>query len=169
MVTFSCCQNCLEHGTSEVDYFHDGHGNAPVRDSDMSVKTNLSLGTDFSFPVYGFAGQTTYMKYYGYATIVEIVGSVFFTLKPDYSLTQGGVLFDAVLTIVPFLAISVLFAYIAGVILWALVSFWTSGGMICLGSLSVMYRDFCSLRFSGSRNIMQLHIVGSFTKPYLCL
>ncbi|XP_028409028.1 uncharacterized protein LOC114531613 isoform X2 [Dendronephthya gigantea] len=120
MVTFSCCQNCLEHGTSEVDYFHDGQGKAPARDSDISVKTNITLSTDFSFPVYGFKGQTTYMKYYGYASIIETVGSVFFTLKPDYSLTQGGVLFDAVLTIVPFLAISVIFAYIAGVILWAL-------------------------------------------------
>ena len=122
MVTLSCCQNCLEHGTSEVDYFHDGLGNAAERDSDIGVKRSLSLKTDFSFPIYGYNGQTTYMKYYGYATIVEVVGTVFFTLKPDYSVTQAKVLMAAVTSIFPFLAIALMFAYIAGVIMWALVS-----------------------------------------------
>ena len=122
MVTLSCCQTCLEHGTSEIDYFHDGEGNPSLRSSDIDVKRSLSLKTDFSFPVYGFNGQTTYSKYYGFATIVEVVGTAFFTKKPDYSLTQGNALLDSVMSIVPFLAIAVIFAYIAGVILWALVS-----------------------------------------------
>ena len=122
MVTLSCCQNCLEHGTSEVDYFHDGLGNAPERDSDINVKRELNLETDFSFPIYGYYGQTQYMKYYGFAAIVEIVGTVFFTLKPDYSLSQGSILLESAMSVVPFLAIAVLFAFIAGVIMWALVS-----------------------------------------------
>ena len=122
MVTLSCCQNCLEHGTSEVDYFHDGLGNNPEKDSDIDVKRNLTLETDYSFPVYGYNGQATYSKYYGFASIVDIVGTVFFTLKPDYSVTQGKVLLASVMSIVPFLAIAVIFAYIAGVIMWALVS-----------------------------------------------
>ena len=122
MVTLYCCQYCLEHGTSEVDYFRDGLGNSPERDSDISVKRNLTLETDFSFPVYGYNGQSTYMRYFGYAPIVEIVGTVFFTLKPEYSLIQGNVLMASVLSIVPFVAIAVIFAYIAGVLMWALVS-----------------------------------------------
>ncbi len=122
MVTLSCCQNCLEHGTSEVDYFHDGLGNAAERDSDISVKRSLDLKTDFSFPVYGYKGQNAYMRYYGFASIVEVVGTVFFTLKPDYSVSQGNALMASVMSIMPFLAIAVIFAYIAGVIMWALVS-----------------------------------------------
>jgi hypothetical protein len=122
MVTLSCCQNCLEHGTSEVDYFHDGVGNPSERYSDIGVKRAVDLRTDFTFPIYGYNGQTQFMKYYGFATVVDVVGTVFFTIKPDYSLTQAGVLLDAVLTIMPFLALAVIFAYIAGVVMWALVS-----------------------------------------------
>ena len=122
MVTLSCCQNCLEHGTSEVIYDRDGEGNPALRDSDIDVKRKLSLSTDFSFPVYGFDGQERYSKYYGYAAVVEVVGTVFFTKKPEYGSTQGFALLEAVISIFPLLAIAVVFAYIAGVIMWALVS-----------------------------------------------
>ena len=122
MVTLYCCQNCLEHGTSEIDYFQDGLGANPERDSDINVKRNLALETDFSFPIHGYNGQSTYMRYFGYASIVDIIGTVFFTLEPEYSLIQGNILMASVLSIVPFLAIAVLFAYIAGVLMWALVS-----------------------------------------------
>ena len=122
MVTLYCCQNCLEHGTSEIDYFQDGFGANPERYSDINVKRNLALETDFSFPIYGYNGQSTYMRYFGYAPIVDIIGTVFFTLEPEYSLIQGKILMASVLSIVPFLAIAILFAYIAGVLMWALVS-----------------------------------------------
>ena len=121
MVTLSCCQNCLEHGTTDIDYFHDGEGRPSEKASDIDVKRNLTLNTDYSFPVYGFPAQSAYSKYYGYAGIVEVVGTVFFTLQPDSSL-QGNILLTSVLSIMPFLAIAVVFAYIAGVIMWALVS-----------------------------------------------
>jgi hypothetical protein len=111
----------LEHGTTDIDYFHDGEGRPSEKASDIDVKRNLTLNTDYSFPVYGFPGQSAYSKYYGYAGIVEVVGTVFFTLKPDSSL-QGNALLASVLSIMPFLAIAVVFAYIAGVIMWALVS-----------------------------------------------
>ncbi|XP_028392900.1 uncharacterized protein LOC114517402 [Dendronephthya gigantea] len=120
MVTLACCQTCLEHGTSEIDYFRDGQGNPSIRTSDIDVKRNLTLATDFSFPIYGFEGQESYSKYYGYSPIVQIVGTVFFVKKPDYSLTQGKALLQSVLPVLPFIAITVLFAYIAGVIIWAL-------------------------------------------------
>ena len=122
MVTLACCQTCLEHGTSEVNYFQDGEGNPSIKTSDIEVKRGVSLSTDFSFPVYGFNGQKWYSKYYGFAGIVDAVGTVFFTKKPDYSLTQGNALLDSVMSILPFLAIAIIFAYIAGVIIWALVS-----------------------------------------------
>ena len=122
MVTLACCQTCLEHGTSNINYFQDGEGNPSIKTSDINVKSSVSLSTDFSFPVYGFNGQEWYSKYYGYAAIVDVVGTVFFTKKPDYSLTQGNALLGAVISIMPFLAIAMIFAYIAGVIIWALVS-----------------------------------------------
>ena len=122
MVTLSCCQNCLEHGTSEVIYDRDGEGNPSRKTSDNNVKRNLSLATDFSFPVYGFYGQEWYSKYFGYVPLVDVVGTVFFTKKPDYSTIQGNALLASVLSIMPFLAITMIFAYIAGVIMWALVS-----------------------------------------------
>ena len=121
MVTLYCCQTCLEHGTTDIDYFHDGEGRPSEKSSDIDVKRNLTLKTDYSFPVYGFFGQTAYSKYYGFAGIVEVVGTVFFTLKPSSS-EQGNVLLTSVLSIVPVLAIAVVFAYIAGVIIWAVVS-----------------------------------------------
>ena len=122
MVTLACCQTCLEHGTSEIDYFRDGQGNPSIKTSDINVKSNLTLATDLSFPIYGFDGQEWYSKYYGYVPIVPIVGTVFFGKKPDYSLTQGKALLQSVLPVIPFLVITVLFAYTAGVIIWALVS-----------------------------------------------
>ena len=121
MVTLYCCQNCLEHGTTNIDYFHDGEGKHSEKESDIDVKRNLSLKTDYSFPVYGFYGQVIYAKYYGYAAIVDVVGTVFFALKPDSSV-QGAALFTSVLSIMPFLAFTVVFAHIAGVIIWVLVS-----------------------------------------------
>jgi hypothetical protein len=111
----------LEHGTTDIDYFHDGEGRPSEKSSDIDVKRKLTLNTDYSFPIYGFFGQTVYSKYYGYASIVDVVGTVFFTLKPDSSV-QTQALLTSVLSILPFLAIAVVFAYLAGVIIWALVS-----------------------------------------------
>lgn len=122
MVTLSCCQTCLEHGTSEVDYFKDGEGNAAEKSSDIAVKGSLTLETDYSFPMYGYNGQTEYSRYYGFAGMVQAVGTVFFTLKPDYSAQQSNALIQSIWSIMPFLAIAVLLAIIAGIIMWALVS-----------------------------------------------
>ena len=122
MVTLSCCQTCLEHGTSEVDYLKDGEGNAAEKSSDIAVKRALTLETDYSFPMYGYKGQTEYSRYYGFAAMMEAVGTVFFTLKPDYSEQQSNALTQSIFSIVPFLAIAVLLANIAGIIMWGLVS-----------------------------------------------
>ena len=121
MVTLYCCEYCLEHGTTDIDYFHDGKGDPSEKVSDIDVKRNVILETDYSFPVYGFFGQTIYNKYFGYAAIVDVVGTVFFTRKPDAS-EQATALLASIMSIMPFLAITIIFAYIAGVIMWALVS-----------------------------------------------
>ena len=121
LVTLSCCQYCLEHGTTDIDYFHDGNSNPSERLSDIDVKRNVVLETDYSFPVYGYFGQEVYNKYYGYAAIVDVVGTVFFTRKPEAS-EQANALLASIFSIMPFLAITVIFAYIAGVIMWFLVS-----------------------------------------------
>lgn len=121
MVTLYCCQYCLEHGTTDIDYFHDGGGNSSEKMSDIDVKRNVILETDYSFPVYGFFGQAIYNKYFGYAAMVDVVGTVFFTRKPDAS-EQAAALLTSIMSIMPFLAITIIFAYIAGVIMWALVS-----------------------------------------------
>lgn len=120
MVTLSCCQNCSEHGTTDINYFRDGEGRRSEKESDIDVKRNITLATDYSFPVYGFFGQTIYAKYYGYSAIVEVVGTVFFALKPASSF-QGNALMASILSTMPFLAIAVIFSYIAGLIMWVLV------------------------------------------------
>ena len=122
VVTLACCQTCLEHGNSEVNYVQDGEGNVALKLSDIAVKRSITQNTDFSFPVHGFKGQTAYIRIYGFASIVETVGTVFFALKPDYSSISSKALFESIMIIFPFLAITVILASMAGIIMWALVS-----------------------------------------------
>ncbi|KAJ7378572.1 hypothetical protein OS493_022560 [Desmophyllum pertusum] len=115
-----CCGQCAEHNQTILDFKTNGRNKSSFRNTSRELLANLDEYTDFTFPVYGHKDQDTYKGGYGYIPVIESAG-VAFIVYPEFSTTQM-TMFRSLIRCLPVLLLPIVTAYIAGVIIWFLVS-----------------------------------------------
>ena len=115
-----CCGNCSEHGLSKLDFRRNGNNGIAQQNTTGDLLHNINDQTDFSFPVIGYKLQDSYKGGLGYAPFVESAG-VAFVVYTDTSVFTN-TMFAALLACWPVVVIPLVMAYIAGVMVWMLVS-----------------------------------------------
>ena len=86
----------------------------------QSVLTAVGQNAEISFPVQGNKFMTTYAGVFPYISVVDAPGSAYFTVKNVPSTAE--VVVQASLACLPMVALMTCFAWIAGIIMWTLVS-----------------------------------------------
>ena len=123
------CGICTNgHGRSEFCYEEGcdrrrrrrSTSNSFQKNSLQSVSTNVGDGCEVSFPVQGNRYVTTYGGVFPYISVVDAPGSAYFTVKNVPSTAEVVVI--AAVACLPLVLLMIFFAWIAGIIIWVLVS-----------------------------------------------
>jgi len=115
-----CCGLCDAFSKTLLDFNMNGNNKPSAKNTSRDLLESLEESTDFTFPVYGHKNQDSYKGGYGYIPVIESAG-VAFIVYPEVSTTQTS-MFNSMLRCLPVLVLPILTAYIAGVIIWFLVS-----------------------------------------------
>ena len=115
-----CCGHCLNPNKTVLDFGKNGKDESSAKNSSRKLLEEMDESTDFTFPVYGHKDQDTYKGGFGYTPVIESAG-VAFIIHPEVSATQT-TMFQTMLNCLPVLILPIVTAYIAGVIIWCLVS-----------------------------------------------
>jgi hypothetical protein len=86
----------------------------------QSVSDGIGGNVEVSFPVQGNRFMTTYAGVFPYISVVDAPGSAYFTVKNVPSTAE--VVVQASLACLPMVGLMTMFAWIAGIIIWILVS-----------------------------------------------
>ncbi|XP_048584867.1 protein sidekick-1 [Nematostella vectensis] len=115
----ACCEKCLAFGFSRVDFEISADGIPAEKSNEKELLGNISEAVDFSFPVYGSRDQLKYKSGFMYRALVESPGFVYI-VNTDSGKSPAMMLIAALLTVVPYLVLTIALAYIAGFVLWAI-------------------------------------------------
>lgn len=115
-----CCGDCRDPNQTVLDFGTNGRNEPSNKNSSRKLLEGMDELTDFTFPVYGHIDQDSYKGGFGYTPVIESAG-VAFIVHPEVSKTQN-TLFQSILNCLPVLILPIVTAYIAGVIIWCLVS-----------------------------------------------
>ncbi|KAK3728134.1 hypothetical protein QZH41_019448, partial [Actinostola sp. cb2023] len=125
-MTGECCQDCVAHNISFVDYFTNPDGSSAIKYSEDDLKTNISEEIDFTFPMYGTMDQKTYPGGFGYRALIESPGIVFVVnidqdfkgVNPD---SPSKATINSIVQCLLYILVTLAIAYFAGFIMWLLV------------------------------------------------
>ena len=115
-----CCGHCDEHNETILDFKTNGRNQPSSHNSSRQLVEGVDVNTDFTFPIFGHKDQDSYKGGFGYTPVIESAG-VAFIVHPEVSTTQV-TLFRSIIRCLPVLILPIVTAYIAGVIVWFLVS-----------------------------------------------
>ena len=123
------CGTCLNgHGRTEFCYEEGcdktrrrrSIGNNYKKNSLQDVASSIDEKVEVSFPVQGNRYMTTYGGVFPYISVVDAPGAAYFTVKNVPSTAE--VVVNASLACLPLVVLMAMFAWIAGIIIWVLVS-----------------------------------------------
>ena len=123
------CGTCPNgHGETEFCYEEGCEKKRRRRSTDNSyqknslqdVATNVDENVEISFPVQGNRFMTTYAGVFPYISVVDAPGSAYFTVKNVPSTAE--VVVNASIACLPMVLLMTLFAWMAGIVIWFLVS-----------------------------------------------
>ena len=123
------CGECSNgHGRTEFCYEEGcdkrrrrrSSSNSYKKNSLQSVSDGIGQNVEVSFPVQGNRFMTTYAGVFPYISVVDAPGSAYFTVKNVPSTAE--VVVQASLACLPMVVLMSFFAWIAGIIIWILVS-----------------------------------------------
>ena len=123
------CGTCSNgHGNTEFCYEEGcdkrrrrrSSSNNYQKNSLQSVSTTIGENVEISFPVQGNKFMTTYAGVFPYISVVDAPGSAYFTVKNVPSTAE--VVVQASLACLPMVALMTCLAWIAGIIIWIIVS-----------------------------------------------
>jgi len=115
-----CCGHCRDPNQTVLDFGTNGRNESSTKNSSRKLLEEMDELTDFAFPVYGHKDQDSYKGGFGYTPVIESAG-VAFIVYPEVSTTQT-TMFHMLLNCLPVFILPIVTAYIAGVIIWCLVS-----------------------------------------------
>jgi hypothetical protein len=111
---------CYEEGCDKKSRRRRSTSNRYQKNSLQSVSTSVGGNFEISFPVQGNKYMTTYAGVFPYISVVDAPGSAYFTVKNVPSTSE--VVVYAALACLPLVLLMSFFAWIAGIIIWVLVS-----------------------------------------------
>ena len=123
------CDTCVNgHGKTEFCYEEGcdkkrrrrSTSNSYKKNSLQSVSSGIGKNCEVSFPVQGNRYITTYGGVFPYISVVDAPGSAYFTVKNVPSTAE--VVVQASLACLPMVLLMCFFAWIAGILIWILVS-----------------------------------------------
>ena len=114
-----CCGHCLDRNQTVLDFKTNGKNEPSTKNSSRRLLEELDESTDFTFPVYGHKDQDSYKGGFGYTPVIESAGVAF--IVPEVFTTQT-TMFRALLNCLRVFIVPLVTAYIAGIIIWCLVS-----------------------------------------------
>ena len=114
-----CCGHCLDRNQTVLDFKTNGKNEPSTKNSSRRLLEELDESTDFTFPVYGHKDQDSYKGGFGYTPVIESAG-VAFIVYPEVSTTSS--MLRVLLSCLPVFILPIVTAYIAGIIIWCLVS-----------------------------------------------
>lgn len=115
-----CCGHCLDPNQTVLDFGTNGKNEPSAKNSSRKLLEEMDELTDFTFPVFGHNDQDSYKGGFGYTPVIESAG-VAFIVYPDVSTSQT-TMFQAMINCLPVFILPMVTAYIAGVLIWCLVS-----------------------------------------------
>ena len=117
----SVCGSCRNgHGKTVVNFKTNGKGDTALKVGQNDVINDIDDITEISFPVNGLVDDSAYLKEYAFLPIVKSPGVAFLTLAKKRN--SRSVALYAVLNCWPLVVLSFTLAYIAGFLIWILVS-----------------------------------------------
>jgi len=117
-MTSQCCQDC-DGQISIVDYYSNADGTPGFKDSREDLRTNISEEIDFTFPILGSPKDKKYPGGFAFVPVVET--SIREYVNYDYNFTDRDESY-IMGTLLGLFIISTSMCFIAGFIMWLLVS-----------------------------------------------
>ena len=117
----TACGICPAHGDTIIEISNNGKNALSAKEDVLEVLKDIDDVPEISFPIYGNKYITKYLGDYAYINIVESPGVAFLAA----SRPPGGAAMNmirAVLQTVPLIVLSACMAFMAGLIVWFLVS-----------------------------------------------
>lgn len=132
LVVGSCCGECTQHGYTEIDFRASGPNTSAsaIKSTEKRVREAIGDMTELSFPVYGRMGQTDYSNEYGFAPLVQSAG-VAFIVAADEPGAAAKMVVKAVFDLWPLIVIVFISAFLAGIIMWLMVSLFVCWCYFC--------------------------------------
>ncbi|XP_048579728.1 uncharacterized protein LOC125561016 [Nematostella vectensis] len=117
-MSVSCCETCNTHGPSYVDFNSSWDYTGPAEvDNETALIDRISEHVDLTFPVYGTRDKTVYKPGFGFRALVESPG-IAYVVRVDHNIPPYKLIVDSLINTLPFLAMTLLMAYIAGFVIW---------------------------------------------------
>ena len=120
MATWACGDCVNGHGKTVINFSSDRKSNKAEKSNNFEVLRDIDEEV-LSFPLYGGQYVSTYLGIYTYIPLVISPGVAFITVDDNPADIPLYIL-KAVLDCFPFVVLTVMMAYLAGIIVWNLVS-----------------------------------------------
>ncbi|KXJ28035.1 Protein sidekick-2 [Exaiptasia diaphana] len=118
-MVLTACGVCTNgHGKSKLHITNNGKGSHSLKETHSEVLDDIDDVTDVSFPIYGYVGDTEYMKYYKYVSVVESPGVAFLAVRPQVFTVANNTVYNVVSNSWMLLIFLLLLMYVFGVVFW---------------------------------------------------
>ena len=114
------CGICTNgYGGTVINFTDNGKGNAAYKRTINTVREDVDHRTQVSFPIIGAMDDAKFQGEYVFVPLVESPGIAFITIRQDTSSTS---VISTILQHLPLYLFCLIMAFVAGIIVWALVS-----------------------------------------------
>ncbi|XP_031553133.1 uncharacterized protein LOC116290266 [Actinia tenebrosa] len=120
MILTACGECPNGHGRSVLSFSDNGKGDPANKHSQYDVINDIDDVTDVSFPVRGYVGDTKFMKYYTYVSLLESPGTAFLTVRKDEATSRNDALYSTLSDCWPVIILAFSMALLAGILIWFL-------------------------------------------------
>ena len=114
------CGVCKAHGHTFLNFKTNDKGGAAHKTTLNEVVSDVNNKTAISFPVTGAMDDDKFQRYYVFVPMVESPGIAFITI--DQKDGSRNIVVSTLLKYLPLYLVCLMMAYVAGIIIWALVS-----------------------------------------------
>jgi hypothetical protein len=121
MTEWACGECTNGHGKTSINTMENGHGKPSFKSGLLEVLSDINDIPEISFPIHGNKYMTTFMGSYRYVHLIDSPGIAFITVAepPD---STSLVVMQSIFDCLPLLLVAGCLAFMAGFIIWVLVS-----------------------------------------------
>ena len=124
MVIWGCgnCNGSRGQGLSVVHFDIDRNGDKCQKLSETQCIEHVSSAVDITFPLHGRSLQTSFLFGGAFLPVVPYPSAAMVVLKKVTVISRSKAMIDGIFSIWPLVVINLLFALVAGCVMWFLVS-----------------------------------------------